>query len=348
VSDFATVSRIRRDEAGAIDGYQRPEVLSHIAEIRTYLEAPGAMIANAIVIAFNEPLTFQTYPTGVRPAGAVQGLVGVLEIPLDGRLADSEKPGFVVDGQQRLAAIRDASVEAVPLFVVAFVARDTNEQKEQFILVNSTKPLPKGLIYELLPQTQGLLPSFLRRRQLPALLSERLNHDSDSPLQGLVRTPTSPEGVIKDNSVLKFLENSLSDGVLYRYRVEAPEPEECMLATVKNFWSAVRNVFAGAWGLPPKKSRLLHGAGVISLGFVMDAVADRHRGHRVVSEETFAADLSPLKEVCRWTEGYWDFGLGRQRRWNEIQNTPKDVQLLSNHLLWNYKALVWAGGRAPA
>ena len=35
---FSAVSRIRRDEAAAIEGYQRPEVLSHIAAIRRYLE----------------------------------------------------------------------------------------------------------------------------------------------------------------------------------------------------------------------------------------------------------------------------------------------------------------------
>src|SRR5207245_9842667 len=132
---------------------------------------------------------------------------GILASPGNGERGEADRPGFVVDAQQRLAAIRDASVDAFPIFVVAFIARDTSEQQEQFILVNSTKPLPKGLIYELLPETQGLLPSFLRRRRLPAMLVERLNHDGDSPLQGMIRTPTTPEGVMKDNSVLRFLEN---------------------------------------------------------------------------------------------------------------------------------------------
>jgi DGQHR domain-containing protein len=265
-----------------------------------------------------------------------------LVIPASPELAEADKPGFVVDGQQRLAAIRDAEVATFPIFVVAFVAANLSEQTEQFILVNSTKPLPKGLIYELLPDTRGMLPSFLKKRQFPALLAERLNHDGDSPLRGMIRTPTTPEGVIKDNSVLRLLENSLNDGVLYRCRAEATEPDERILPTVKNFWGAVRSVFADSWGLPPKKSRLLHGAGVVSLGFVMDAVADRHRDLRVVPADTFEADLRPLKDVCRWTEGYWDFGPGRQRKWNEIQNTPKDVQVLANHLLLQYRSRVWS------
>src|SRR5262245_25949640 len=58
---FATVSRIHRDAAG-VQGYQRPEVLSHIAAIRKYLETDDPMIPNAIVIAFDKRVTFE--PTG--------------------------------------------------------------------------------------------------------------------------------------------------------------------------------------------------------------------------------------------------------------------------------------------
>jgi len=37
ISSFATVSRVRRNGVD-LEGYQRPEVLSHIAEIRAYLK----------------------------------------------------------------------------------------------------------------------------------------------------------------------------------------------------------------------------------------------------------------------------------------------------------------------
>ena len=60
------------------------------------------------------------------------------------------------------------------------------------------------------------------------------------------------------------------------------------------------------------------------------------------SAEIFSENLRPLQEVCRWTQGYWDFGPGQQRKWNEIQNTSKDIQLLSNYLLVQYKNRVWS------
>src|SRR5579871_3174909 len=68
---LATVSRVRR--AGtSIHGYQRPEVLSHVAEIRAYLETDEAILPGSIVLAFDSTVRFQA--TG-------KGGFGVLAIP---------------------------------------------------------------------------------------------------------------------------------------------------------------------------------------------------------------------------------------------------------------------------
>lgn len=340
VSSFATVSRIRRP-TGALEGYQRPEVLSHIAEIKRYVESPAPMIPNAIVIAFDPRVRFipdisnDMRPSFTRP--------GTLVIPVSPDAPAADKPGFIVDGQQRLAAIREARVGSFPICVTAFITDDLRRQTEQFILVNSTKPLPKGLIYELLPATDAALPSLLQRRRFPAYLLDRLNRDAESPMRDKIQTPTNPDGLIKDNSILRMLENSLTDGALYRFRgvEETGEDTESMLGTLKAFWGAVAEVFTDAWGLPPRRSRLMHGAGIVSMGFVMDAIAERNRNVGVPSAEQFANDLRPLRDICRWTDGYWDFGPGQQRKWNEIQNTTKDVQILSNYLMIQYKGLVW-------
>ncbi len=341
VASFATISRIRRPN-GILEGYQRPEVYSHIAEIRRYIESPAPMIPNALVIAFDSRVRFipdapnDTHPSFTRP--------GTLVIPLASGESTEAKPGFIVDGQQRLAAIREARVESFPICITAFITNDLRRQTEQFILVNSTKPLPKGLIYELLPSTDAALPTPLQRRRFPAYLLDRMNRDTESPMQNRIQTPTNPEGLIKDNSVLRMLENSLSDGVLYRFRGPdevAGGDTECMLGTLKAFWGAVAGIFDDAWTLPPRRSRLVHGAGIVSMGFVMDAIAERHRGSGAPSAEQFAEDLRPLRDACRWTDGYWDFGPGQQRKWNEIQNTSRDVQLLSNYLMVQYKTRVW-------
>jgi DGQHR domain-containing protein len=340
VHSFATLSRIRRAEGRGLSGYQRPEVLKHIAEIRMYLEGESPMLPNSMVMAFDQRVRFEAGPPTEGP-GYLRP--GTLLIPVDPTAPDEAKPGFIVDGQQRLAAIRDAAIGAFPVCVTAFITDDVREQTEQFILVNSTKPLPKGLIYELLPATHSRLPSLLERRRFPAYLAERLNYDDDSPLKGVIQTPTNPLGVIKDNSILRMIENSLDQGMLYRLRggQNGPDVDE-ILRVLKNFWGAVSDIFKDAWGTQPRKSRLMHGAGIVSLGFVMDWIGERYGPSCPPSREHFACDLAPLKEVCRWTAGYWEFGPGSVRKWNEIQNTSKDIQLLSNYLLIQYKARVWA------
>src|SRR5437660_11108103 len=61
VPSFAAVSRVKRGERGDILGYQRPEVRSHITEIRRYLESPNPMIPNAIVVAFDSSIRFEPH-----------------------------------------------------------------------------------------------------------------------------------------------------------------------------------------------------------------------------------------------------------------------------------------------
>jgi len=343
LSKFATVSRIRRDGDDLVAGYQRPEVFSHISEIRNYIESKDPLLPNAIVLAFDQSVRFVPAETGE----SSYSRWGTLIIPLTNSDEATKKPGLIVDGQQRAAAIREARIDSFPICATAFIANDDREQREQFILVNSTKPLPKGLIYELLPTTEMKLPTLLQKRRFPAQLLARLNSDGESPLKGKIRTPTTPLGVVQDNSILKMLENSLSDGVLYRYReADTNDPDvESMLKVVKSFWKAAATVFPKAWGLPPARSRLMHGAGIIAMGYLMDAIGERVRDTGLPDEEQFRHDLTPLVDVCRWTDGYWDFGPGVQRKWNEVQNTPRDIQMLANYLMVQYKALVWSRSR---
>jgi DGQHR domain-containing protein len=335
IHDFTTVSRIRREDED-LSGYQRPEVLSHVKAIRRYLESDGAMLPNALVLAFDDRVTFEP----IRIGSLVDySTIGELVIPVDEALEDHAKPAWIVDGQQRSAAIRDADLDEFPVAAVGFIARGQDEQRLQFILVNNSKPLPKGLIHELLPDTVGQLPAQYARRRLPASLMIRLNSGTtltgdDSPFYGRIATPTAPNGTIKDNSVLKMIENSLYEGTLYQYRdpQDGSGDEEQILLHLKIFWSVVRATFPEAWALEPRKSRLTHGVGIQALGFVMDYLTEGVPAAELPGMD-LGATLARLKPLCAWTNGHWDLGDGEQRRWNGLQNTPNDVRLLTNHLL---------------
>jgi len=340
VYDFADVSRIRRNEQTELEGYQRPEVVAHIKQIKEYIESDSPMIPNGVVVAFDSRVKF-------KPVKSKQldldnhSSVGVLEIPLDDD-PERGKVGFIVDGQQRLAAIRGAKVRRFPVLISAFITDDLRQQTEQFILVNSTKPLPKGLIYELIPHTDARLPTALHQRRLAAYLLERLNHDHSSPLHKMIRTPTAPDGVIKDNSMLKMLGNSLSDGVLYEFRERNELSEDSvanMLKLLRHFWAAVKHTFPDAWGVKPRQSRLMHGAGIVSVGNLMDHIAAEHpQPWRVPSEQYFRKRLMRVAPTCSWTEGEWTFDDEDVRAWNQVQNTRQDVEMLTNYLQRAYDA----------
>ena len=339
VPKFATVSRARREEEDiTLLGYQRPEVQKHIAQIRDYIDSEGAMVPNAIVLAFGSGTRFQPHVRRRKGLAVKDGAEpGLLEIPLSHN--GDDKVGFVVDGQQRLAAIREAERSSFPVFVVAFVADSDDEQREQFLLVNSTKPLPKGLIHELLPGTVGHLPPHLQKRKLPAELVAHLNHAPGSPLEGVIRTATNPAGRIADNSMLRVLESSLSDGVLWEI-AQVEEGEEAVLQTcavLTAFWGAVKEVWEPIWELKPRKSRLLHGAGVVSLGYLMEEMIVRYQGDGWPPQDYFAQQLRLVVNDCHWTEGWWEFGGEIRRRWDEIQNVNREVMMLMNHLTRVYR-----------
>ncbi|WP_072815893.1 DGQHR domain-containing protein DpdB [Rhodococcus zopfii] len=331
IHDFATVSRIHRDDDGALDGYQRPEVLSHIKAIRRYLESDGAMLPNAVVLAFDERVRFEPYR---RKSSVEYSVPGDIIIPVDESVAEEDKPALLVDGQQRSAAIREADLGEFPVAAVGFIASSEDEQRSQFILVNNTKPLPKGLIHELLPDTAGYLPPKYARRQLPAQVMIRLNSDPEGPFYRKIAMPTSPDGEIKDNTILKMIENSLYDGALYQYRNpdDGSGDIDQMVLHLTAFWKLVENTWPIEWKMPPRKSRLTHGVGIQALGYVMDSITEGVYPQDF-NELRIDRKLASIGDIAAWTGGVWDLGPDDQRRWNSLQNTPNDVKLLTNVFL---------------
>ena len=125
---FCTISRVSRQD-GAMEGYQRPEVVSHINQIRDYLESESPILPNAIVVAFDSSVSFKS-ETRSGSGDAPFTRTGILEIPLLDDIPDEQKPGWIVDGQQRAAAMRDARVNGFPVCVVGFVADSLEEQRQ--------------------------------------------------------------------------------------------------------------------------------------------------------------------------------------------------------------------------
>jgi hypothetical protein len=201
--------------------------------------------------------------------------------------------------------------------------------RRQFVLINNTRPLPKTLIYELLPTVDGGLPKRLSDRTIAADLTARLNHDPVSSLRGQINQHTNPSGIISDTAVQKVILNSLSDGALRQLAGRQQALDRCS-RLLSDFYGAVQYVFADAWAYhTPRTSRLVHGAGVVAMGYVMEEL---HRRGAETDDE-FRRGLGSLVGRTAWTAGEWDLGDGDRRHWKAIQNTGRDIVTLAQYLV---------------
>lgn len=335
---IADISRISRNNMGKLIGYQRKEVKKHINGIVEYLNSDQVIFPNSIILAFSSTVKFKSS----RGPNVGDGLAisGVLEIPIPQK--QEKKPGWIVDGQQRALALSLSKRKDVPIPINAFIADEVDIQRDQFIRINNTKPLPRGLINELLPEVSYPPPN-LAVRKIPSELCEWLNNDPSSPFKGMIsRTSTQPEEkkkrVVTDTSLIKAIQESLSSpsGCLFPYRnLATGETDfEGICKLLVTFWTVVKKVFSDAWGLPPTKSRLMHGAGIRSMGRIMDKVMSGINLEDDSCIKQVEDELQHLRPICRWTRGNWEELGGIP--WNGIQNTPKDIRLLSNYLIRSY------------
>jgi DGQHR domain-containing protein len=313
---FATIDRIGRDAQGELSGFQRPQVAAHIREIRDYLEKPNAVLPNPIVVAFTDRVRVDHMDGGFA------------RLHLD---MSAGPPGLVVDGQQRLSALADID-RNFQIFVSALICRDEAELRRQFVLINNTRPLPKSLIYELLPTVDNLPPR-LSRRSTAADITARLNFENTA-LRGYIKQHTAPDGMIADTVMQKIIMESLTNGVL-RELICGPKGVARCVRLVSDFFEATKKTFPEAWhGHVPATSRLLHGAGMQAMGDIMEVLAERAEARTV---EDFREGLECLRGKTAWTDGEWNFD-GEVRRWNSLQNVNRDIALLKHYLVGVVKA----------
>ncbi len=315
IFSFATIDRIGRDKQGKLSGFQRPQLASHIAEIAEYLAEENSVLPNSIVVGFLGNLEFDKN----------EDKTGTIRIEFD----DSTLPGLVVDGQQRLSALSELPEKDFDVFVTGFLCNDESKLAELFWRLNNTRPVPKPLLYELFPYIKDL-PTRLTNRATASQLVEVLNFREGSSLKGLIKQQTNPTGFISDIAVQRFITESLSEGLLRELFMKEDGLEESY-KIINAFFHAVSQVFHESWvDHTPRTSRLVHGAGIVSMGWVFEYL---NSTENATTSDQFASGLALIKERTFWTSGVWKFSEEEIRPWNSIQNVPKDYRLLTDYLI---------------
>jgi DGQHR domain-containing protein len=333
----ADICRIERDAQETLKGFQRPEIRQHVKGIVEYLNQGEVLFPNAIILALSPAIKFVA-SRGSRPEGdAGVSVSGTLTLPV---YEEGQRVAWIVDGQQRSIALSEARHKDLAVPVIGFVSDTLSIQREQFILVNKAKPLPTRLINELLPETPAIvLPRDLAARKAPAELVNLLNQDPASPFYRLVKRASdrSASGaVVTDTALITAIKNSISSplGALAPFKPVGREngsDVSGMYRLLVTYWTAVRNCFVESWGKDPKHSRLMHSAGLLAMGLLMDAIYARLP--RDADVGAVERELGKVAPICRWNSGAWEnLGLA----WNEVQNTPSHVKKLQDTLVRAY------------
>ena len=338
ILQIADISRVSRDQSGDLIGYQRPEVRNHVQEIADYLDTEEVIFPNPIIIALPSTVKFTSgRGPGVAGDKADQGRI-YIPVPTAG----AAKVGWIVDGQQRALALARAKRQDLAIPVNAFVTDSIDIQRDQFLRINNTRPLPRGLVTELLPSISSPLPARLAMRKTPSALCDLLNSDEQSPFYGLIKRSSTDadhrrQAIITDTSIVNMLNDSLTQpsGCLFPFRnMTTGETDFAGIwLLLMTYWNAVKQTFPDAWGQPPTQSRLMHGAGLRAMGRLMDRMMATLDIRQEFAANQVILDLALVKPYCRWTSGTWD---ELDMRWNDIQNVGRHTNQLSSYLIRVY------------
>jgi hypothetical protein len=69
------------------------------------------------------------------------------------------------------------------------------------------------------------------------------------------------------------------------------------------------------------------------MGFLMDQIATKSKKGTVTSKAVFAAEIELIAARLRWSSGFWNIPGRGKVQWNDFQNTSKDLNILTSHIL---------------
>lgn len=333
--------------SGKLQGFQRQLDKNRVRVIAQYL-GKNPVLPNALVVAFkSNALAFEANAN----QDAAQPRLG--KIVISGKLREvngelhplkeNERIGYVIDGQHRLKAIEESTLQEgeFPIIVCAFDGVDTRFQLDQFYALNQTVPI-------------GTAHLALLRRQLgyeppPREAYKKAISDVAGILQEMDGSPFAPETHI---SVPKIYSGPLSitvlEGVIDRavkntqlrhlWKQNAADiPVKELKGVAKGlyvFFKGVSEAFPQYWGKRPKDQRLFSAIGLYAMIMFYDKVMTGLDINSASAVQRVKDKLKPISDVP----------------WGKMQAIPAAPKstIRPEHLFDAVNDLWQRGGQRPA
>lgn len=207
------------------EGIQRGLSLQRCNKIGEFIQKPGSIFANNVIINFNKEIKF-------KPSD-FDSSVGNLYIPKEKNIA------WIIDGQHRLRGFDYSKDKDLKIIVTAFVNIPKPAQAELFRTINKEqKGINPSLSYDLI----GLIKQKESDIEVRIYkIVQALYNDEDSPWKGQIKMLGVGQGLITQANFFSKLKplmrrdfNNLN--------------EKKVISILKNYFSAIKNVYADIWG----------------------------------------------------------------------------------------------------
>ena len=259
-------------------GYQRPYNRAHSRRFKDYIEQPKASTI---------PLTLNARADQKAHWSLHRQVLGAATL----RVERGCKALAQVDCQHRLGSLE---FSRTPLAFMAFLGLDLRTEMALFNVINGKA---KGLSSSLTDFHESTLLADLAGEAPHLFIARRLNEDGDSPWYHRIRYGGENSSGLKRRTSLRMMQQSVRK-FLARVGDRAPADIEERYRLIRDYWVAVRDVFAEAWR-DHRHNLITKGVGLYSLMYLLaDLVEDRGMGSASCAE--FKSVLSPLARAVDW------------------------------------------------
>jgi len=296
-------------------GVQRLKHIKWVEELQEGLKSPKAeMWSTAIIYFENDKIEY----TKLRDFEDQE--IGVIIINYDGHVFDADKPGWILDGQQRMWALENIAINSensdfleligpITIVIGEFEDNDANDKldfiRRTFYITNKTQNLPlnfrKDLLATLDESSQEILTKKDKIDTLIASIVNNLSSDVDSPFRNLIDISNlglpRKQGEYISRGAMNYIVQELLEYEAFNKEnlpiAKSDNRYKFNIKLIKDYFNAIRFIFLNEWEKPTEESRIRSRLVLTSFASLISKILhisvalsrDRENRFRVLVEE---------------------------------------------------------------